>query len=222
MANNKILEVQDLEEMVTNMIFDDETASIHQHMLPRITGGGRRVGAPYSYECTWCIKKGVPKDKRRFQKYKTYEKHFTKFHLGKRDVKTTLQMFRDSVPRKDPRWYCERCERWYSLGNKYYHKSVCRQYEDESSDDNEKDTEAGLNESGLQYETNEDDSEDDSYENDDENDDENDSTEEENTSENEDNEDEIDDLSEAQKCDSEDRVIKKGQKTRTVCKFFKP
>ena len=48
MAINKILEVQDLEEMVSNIIFDDETASIHQQMLPRITGGGRRVGAPYS------------------------------------------------------------------------------------------------------------------------------------------------------------------------------
>ena len=48
MAINKILEVQDLEEMVSNIIFDDETASIHQQMLLRITGGGRRVGAPYS------------------------------------------------------------------------------------------------------------------------------------------------------------------------------
>ena len=218
MAINKISELQDLEDMVANIIFDDETASMHQQMLPRITGGGRRVGAPYSYECTWCIKKGVPKDKRRFQKFKTYEKHFTTFHLGKRGVEMTLKMFRENVPRKDPRWYCERCERYYSLGNKYYHKSVCRQDEDESSEDNEKDNEVRLNESGLQYETNEDDSEDESYENDDENN----STEEESTSEDDDNGDGIDDLCEAQKCDNEEIGIKKGQETRTICKFFKP
>ena len=214
MAINKISQLQDLEEMVANIVFDDETASMHQQMLPRITGGGRRVGAPYSYECTWCIKKGVPKDKRRFQKFKTYEKHFTTFHLGKPGVEMTLKMFRESVPRKDPRWYCERCERDYSLGNKHYHKSVCPQNDKESSEDDEKDNEVHLNESGLQYETSEDDSQDDSYENKDEQ-----STEEEDTSEG--SEDEIDDLSEAQNHDGKE-IVNKGQMKRTVCKFFKP
>ena len=130
MQNRKSVCSEDLEW--NSIIFDDETVSKNQQLLPRVIGGGRRLHAAYNYECGWCIKKTVPERHRRFNEYKSYEAHFRKFHLRKPSVYISLKQFRETTPRNEPKWTCPKCGNLYSYGNKSYHKSAC-QFENEGS-----------------------------------------------------------------------------------------
>ena len=42
--------------------------------------------------------------------------------------------FLDKVHRIDPKWFCKGCGNHYSLGSVVYHKSVCKQSEEEYSE----------------------------------------------------------------------------------------
>ena len=133
MQNRKSFYSEDMEW--NSIIFDDETVSKNQQLLPRVIGGGRRLHAAYNYECGWCNKKTVPERHRRFNEYKSYEAHFRKFHLRKPGIHISLKQFRETTPRNEPKWTCPKCGNLYSYGNKSYHKSACHFENTESSED---------------------------------------------------------------------------------------
>ena len=74
--------IQD-EGIEEEMVIDDDTAIEHQHALKRMFGGGRKISAPFNYECLWCptdfIENGLGG---RFLLLKNYRDHFRKKHLS--------------------------------------------------------------------------------------------------------------------------------------------
>ena len=121
-----------------DLIYDDESVHYYQHKLPRIFGGGRKLSADYNYECIWCPKEVVRLGKKgRFREYRSYRDHFKAFHHSEKDDGGDLVPmadFLDKVHRIDPKWFCKGCGNHYSLGSVVYHKSVCKQPEEEYSE----------------------------------------------------------------------------------------
>jgi hypothetical protein len=130
-----------ISEGIEGLIYDDESANCYQQKLPRISGGGRKLSADYNYECIWCPKEVVSFGKKgRFREFRSYRDHFKAFHHGEEGDGVPMADFLARVHRIDPKWFCKVCGNHYSFGSVGYHKSVCKQPEEEyteSESDNE-------------------------------------------------------------------------------------
>ena len=72
-----------VENFEDEWIYDDESVSHYQQMLPRMIGGGRKLRADYNYVCLWCPKEDLKKGiKGRYRELKNYRDHFKKYHHG--------------------------------------------------------------------------------------------------------------------------------------------
>ena len=121
-----------ISESLEDLIWDDESANYYQQKLPRISGGGRKLSADYNYECIWCPKEVVRLGKKgRFKEFRSYRDHFKAFHLGEDGDGVPMADFLARVHRIDPKWFCKVCGNHYSLRSVMYHKSVCKQPEEE-------------------------------------------------------------------------------------------
>ena len=127
--------VPHLDEIVEeNVIFDDETALHYQQLMPRFSGGGRKIRAKFNYECYWCPKATLKMGHGRFKYLKSYKAHFKKLHHGEKGTGVPMSTFLKNLEKNDPKWYCDNCDRYYSLGNYSYHKEKCEQSGDESNE----------------------------------------------------------------------------------------
>jgi hypothetical protein len=112
------------------LVIDDDTAIEHQHALKRMFGGGRKISAPFNYECLWCqtdfIENGLGG---RFLLLKNYRDHFRKKHLSDQ---VKMSEFIERVNRNDPTWFCTNCKRRVGVANVFRHKAACQ-----SNDSNE-------------------------------------------------------------------------------------
>ena len=122
---------------------DDEDVNKLQHLLPRLTGGGRKVMQDFKYICQWCSPEILMKKNRgRFREIKNYRDHFRRCH---QDI--PFSEFLNKVERDEPKWQCKICRQKLSLGNQLRHQVICRPQnyestsssseEDEMSDENE-------------------------------------------------------------------------------------
>ena len=119
--------------------YDDDSANMYQHNLPRISGGGRKLNADFNYECLWCPKDVIRLGKKgRFREIKSYKRHFMEYHQGVNGVSMTD--FVERVHRNEPTWFCDICNHHYSLDNKIRHRAICKpnQRYTESDDDEPK------------------------------------------------------------------------------------
>ena len=126
----------DVEEIsYDELIYDDESATYYQQNTPRLSGGGRRLNADFNYECLWCPKDVIKSGKKgRFKQFKSYREHFKQYHHREEGNGVSMADFLARVHRIDPKWYCKNCDRHYSLGNVVYHKSICKQSNQDESD----------------------------------------------------------------------------------------
>ena len=126
----------DVEEIsYDELIYDDESATYYQQNTPRLSGGGRRLNADFNYECLWCPKDVIKLGKKgRFKQFKSYREHFKQYHHREEGNGVSMADFLARVHRIDPKWYCKNCDRHYSLGNVVYHKSICKQSNQDESD----------------------------------------------------------------------------------------
>ena len=103
-------------------VSDDETASQHQHQLPRMSGGGRKMMQEFKYICQWCSEETLKQKTRgRFMELKNYRDHFRRVH---QDVPFTE--FLNKVDRDEPKFHCKICNKKISLGNQLRHQIICR------------------------------------------------------------------------------------------------
>ena len=138
--------MQTMKTIVSNdgLIFDDESVSKNQHILPRMIGGGRTLGAEYNYECLWCPKEVIQTGRKgRYKELRNYRDHFTKCHLGEEGNGIPMTEFLQKVHRCEPTWFCTNCKTHYSLGNVVRHKAICRP--EQQMDGNESGSEANEN-----------------------------------------------------------------------------
>ena len=127
--------VPHLDEIVEeNVIYDDETALHYQQLMPRVSGGGRKIRAKFNYECYWCPKATIKMGQGRFKYLKSYKAHFKKLHHGEKGTGVPMSTFLKNLEKNDPKWYCDNCDRYYSLGNYSYHIEKCEQSGDESDE----------------------------------------------------------------------------------------
>ena len=127
--------VPHLDEIVEeNVIYDDETALHYQQLMPRVSGGGRKIRAKFNYQCTWCPKATIKMGQGRFKYLKSYKAHFKKLHHGEKGTGVPMSTFLKNLEKNDPKWYCDNCDRYYSLGNYSYHIENCEQSGDESNE----------------------------------------------------------------------------------------
>ena len=146
------LEVQGTDEVFEEeWIYDDESVSSFQQMLPRIIGGGRKIRADYNYVCLWCPKEDLKKGTRgRYRELKNYRDHFKKYHHGEDGKGIPMSEFIKKLNRCEPTWFCRNCKQHYSLGNQVRHKAICQLESSESDSDSE---EAVPNEKRKQTQT---------------------------------------------------------------------
>ena len=127
------LEASDHEDFDMDKITDDETASLHQQSLPRLTGGGRKMLQDFKYVCQWCSEETLKqKTKGRFREIKNYRDHFRRVH---QDI--PFSEFLNKVDRDEPKFHCKICNKKISLGNQLRHQVICRPepYQEQSSSD---------------------------------------------------------------------------------------
>ena len=116
-------------EEAENMVSDDESVAKHQAMLPRLTGGGRKLQQDFRYVCFWCSDEVLKqKNRGRFRELRNYRDHFRNAHS---DV--PMREFLSRVERNEPTWFCNICRRKISLGNQLRHQIICRPIVEESS-----------------------------------------------------------------------------------------
>ena len=123
--------------------YDDDSANMYQHSLPRISGGGRKLNSNFNYECLWCPKDVIRLGKKgRFREIKSYKRHFMEYHHGVNGVSMTD--FVERVQRNEPTWFCEVCNRHYSLDNEIRHRAICKpnQLSTENDDEDPRETNA--------------------------------------------------------------------------------
>ena len=125
-----------VENFEDKWIYDDESVSRYQQMLPRMIGGGRKLRADYNYVCLWCpkddLKKGI---KGRYRELKNYRDHFKKYHHGEDGQGVPMSEFIRKLNRCEPTWFCKNCKQHYSLGNEVRHKAICHLESSESDSD---------------------------------------------------------------------------------------
>ena len=132
-------ELNEIEEFVEeDLIYDDESVSTFQQMLPRVTGGGRSLRADYNYVCLWCPKEDIKKGKRGcFRELKNYRDHFKKYHHGESEDGIPMSEFIKKLNRCEPTWFCKNCRQHYSVGNKVRHKAICHLESSDSDTDSD-------------------------------------------------------------------------------------
>ena len=124
-----------------DLIHDDESAMCFQQMLPRMTGGGKRIGSDFNYICIWCSKKDVERGtKGRFKELKNYRDHFKKYHHGEDGNGVPMSEFLKKVNRCEPTWFCIICKQHLSLGNQVRHEAICQQEQISDTSDSESDS----------------------------------------------------------------------------------
>ena len=116
-------------ETAENLVSDDESVSQNQDMLPRLTGGGRKLQQEFRYVCYWCSDEVLKqKNRGRFRELRNYRDHFRKAHS---DV--PMREFLLRVDRNEPTWFCNICRRKISLGNQLRHQVICRPFVEEAA-----------------------------------------------------------------------------------------
>ena len=125
-----------VENFEDEWIYDDESVSHYQQMMPRMIGGGRKLRADYNYVCLWCpkndLKKGI---KGRYRELKNYRDHFKKYHHGEDGKGVPMSEFIKKLNRCEPTWFCKNCKQHYSLGNEVRHKAICHLESSEGDSD---------------------------------------------------------------------------------------
>ena len=138
---DNFLDIEDISEEKTeagNIIEDDDSVHNYQHDLPRLTGGGRKLGAKYNYECVWCHQDVIELGKKgRFRELRSYRKHFREFHQGDG---IPITEFNESVQRSEPKWFCNVCKLYLSLGHAARHKAICEEEQNRKSTESESDS----------------------------------------------------------------------------------
>ena len=121
-------------EKLENLVSDDESVGEKQDLLPRLSGGGRRLLQDFRYVCLWCSEEVLQQKQRgRFRELRNYRDHFRKAHS---DV--PMREFLLKVERDEPKWICNICRKKISLGNRLSHQIICRPaLESSSSSDND-------------------------------------------------------------------------------------
>ena len=126
-------------EKVENLVSDDESVSQNQDLLPRLSGGGRKLLQDFRYVCQWCSAEVLQqKNRGRFRELKNYRDHFRKVHS---DV--PMREFLSKVQSNEPKWFCKICRRKISLQNQVRHQTICRPMvndDSSSSSENEEQT----------------------------------------------------------------------------------
>ena len=119
----------------TEVVFDDESVHEHQQAIPRVYGGGRRIIAPYNYECQWCPKEVLESGKGgRFLEIKNYRDHFRNKHMSTGTGGIMMSEFTEKVNRREPTWVCKNCKRRIVFANMLRHKAACYDINDENQD----------------------------------------------------------------------------------------
>ena len=122
---------------VEDIMIDEEAVSEFRHLVPRLSGGGRKLDQHYNYFCSWCPKDDLQHaQKGKFVEIKNFRDHFRRVHS---DV--PYEEFLRKVPKRDPKWCCPNCRRFMSISNSHRHKLICKSDEYEDSDDNDNDQE---------------------------------------------------------------------------------
>ena len=124
--------------MSGNLPSDDDTASLYQHDLPRVSGGGRKLHAEFNYECLWCPQEVLRLgQKGKFRQLKSYRKHFVTNHHGEDGNGIPMEEFLRRVKRNEPTWFCEICQQNYSLDNEIRHRAICKPGQQTSDSDDD-------------------------------------------------------------------------------------
>ena len=124
---NTFLNIGIEESLDEELIYDDESANLYQHLLPRTSGGGRKLNASYNYECIWCPKEVIRLGKKgRFRELRSYREHFRAYHHSEDGIGVPMVDFLEKVQRVEPTWFCTLCKQHYSLGNRTRHKAICK------------------------------------------------------------------------------------------------
>ena len=119
----------------TEVVFDDDSVHEHQQAIPRVYGGGRRIIAPYNYECQWCPKEVLESGKGgRFLEIKNYRDHFRNKHMSSGTEGIMMSEFTEKVNRREPTWVCKNCKRRIVYANMLRHKAACYDIDDEHQD----------------------------------------------------------------------------------------
>ena len=120
------------------LIHDDESAMCFQQNLPRMTGGGRRIGSDFNYVCLWCSKEDLERGtKGRYKELKNYRNHFKKYHHGEDGNGVPMTEFVKKLNRCEPTWFCQICKQHLSVGNKVRHKAICQPQQMSGTSDSE-------------------------------------------------------------------------------------
>ena len=122
-------------------VFDDDTVHQHQQKLQRMFGGGRRIDAPYNYECLWCPREVIENGKRgRYLELKNYRDHFRKYHMTVEGGSVPMSEFLTKINRREPTWYCTNCRRRCGLASIVRHKAICQGLHFHHGNDSDDDT----------------------------------------------------------------------------------
>ena len=107
----------------------------YEYSSKRMIGGGRKINAPYNYQCLWCPEDDIQKGlKGRYLEIKNYRDHFRKCHMSEEGGGIPMSEFLSKVNRREPTWFCKNCRHHCSLSNMVRHKAVCyKNSNDESS-----------------------------------------------------------------------------------------
>ena len=113
---------QERDQKTIEEISDDEGVHKNQDILPRVTGGGRKMLQDFKYVCQWCSPETLKqKTKGRFREIKNYRDHFRRAH---QDI--PFKEFLNKVERDEPKWQCKICRQKMSVGNQLRHQIICR------------------------------------------------------------------------------------------------
>jgi hypothetical protein len=126
--------LEEVDEVMNDktLVCDDDNES--EQSSKRMTGGGRKINAPYNYECLWCNKDDIEKGlKGRYLEIKNYRDHFRKCHMSEQGGGIPMSEFLSKVNRREPTWFCRKCRRQCSLPNMMRHKAMCHRNNDDGS-----------------------------------------------------------------------------------------
>ena len=124
-------------EKPEDLVSDDESVARYQDMLPRLTGGGRKLLQDFNYVCQWCSPEIIQqKNRARFREIKNYRQHFRNAHS---DI--PFSEFLQRVEINDAKWFCNICRRKISLTNQLRHQSICRPQVNDSNSSSSSDNE---------------------------------------------------------------------------------
>lgn len=113
---------EDEDEKILDLALDEESVRHNQNVLPRLTGGGRKLLQDFNYVCQWCSPELLQqKNRGRFRELKNYRQHFRSSHS---DI--PFSEFLQRVEINEPKWFCNICRKKISLPNQLRHQIICR------------------------------------------------------------------------------------------------